>query len=95
MVPWRWRPKSISKALSQPEQATAASERTTDDVQSRFQRHSVNGTYPEQQTALLLQAIRQPYQVTPDRAVPEIQNDTELLVKVTAAGLNPIDWKSP
>ena len=67
----------------------------THDEQNPFQRHTVDGTHPEQQSALLLHAIRQPYQVASNRAVPEIQNDTELLVKVTAAGLNPIDWKSP
>lgn len=67
----------------------------TNDEQNPFQRHTVDGTYPEQQFALLLHAIRQPYQVASNCAVPEIQNDTELLVKVTAAGLNPIDWKSP
>ena len=95
MVPWRWRPRSISKAPTQPKPATTVTERTTDDVQDQFQRQTVEGTYPELQSALLLHAIRQPYEVALDRAVPDVQNDTELLVKVTAAGLNPIDWKSP
>lgn len=90
MVPWRWRPKSISKAPTQGNQNT-----TEDDVKDGFQRREVDKTHPEQQSALLLHAIRQPYEVTIDHAVPEIQHDSELLVKVTAVGLNPIDWKSP
>jgi hypothetical protein len=92
MVPWRWRPKSISNAPTQRE-----SQDTTDDVQNVFQRNETSKcqVHPKRQSALLLQAIRQPYEVVFDHAVPEIQHDTELLVKVTAVGLNPIDWKAP
>ncbi|KAJ4404158.1 hypothetical protein N0V91_006060 [Didymella pomorum] len=95
MVPWRWRPKSISKAPTQSKPATTVTERTTSDVQDQFQRQTVEGTHPELQSALLLHATRQPYEIALDRTVPDVQNDTELLVKVIAAGLNPIDWKSP
>ncbi|KAJ4314453.1 hypothetical protein N0V94_006446 [Neodidymelliopsis sp. IMI 364377] len=92
MVPWRWGPKSISKAPTQRESQDA-----TDDVENVFQRNetSKGQVHPKKQSALLLQAIRQPYEVVFDHAVPEIQHDTELLVKVTAVGLNPIDWKAP
>jgi hypothetical protein len=68
---------------------------TAIDVQDQFQHNKVDTSQPEQQSALLLHAIRQPYEVAVDRAVPEIQHDFELLVKVTAVGLNPIDWKAP
>ena len=95
MVPWHWRPKSVSKTPTQIQSASPAHESTTDDVDDSFQRNAVDGAHPGQQSALLLHAIRQPYEVAVDHAVPEIQDDTELLVKVTAAGLNPIDWKSP
>lgn len=95
MVPWRWRPKSISKAPTQIKTETSVPNSTADDVRDQFQRNAVDKTHPEQQSALLLHAIRQPYEVAIDHAVPKIQNDTELLVKVIAAGLNPIDWKSP
>lgn len=95
MVPWRWRPKSISKAPTQSKPATTVTERTTSDVQDQFQRQTVEGTHPELQSALLLHATRQPYEIALDRTVPDVQHDTELLVKVIAAGLNPIDWKSP
>jgi len=95
MVPWRWRPKSISKAPTSAKADLPAEDSTLDDVQDRFQRNTVDESQPERQSALLLHAIRQPYEVAIDYAVPEVKNETELLVKVTAAGLNPIDWKSP
>lgn len=95
MVSWRWRPKSISKAPTPVESETPATKSTIDDHQHQFRRDSVDSEHPDRQNALLLHAIRQPYEIANDHAVPEIQNDTELLVKVTAAGLNPIDWKSP
>lgn len=90
MVPWRWRPKSIYKAPAELKTQTIA-----DDVQEHFQRNKIDTPRPEQQSALLLHAIRQPYEVTIDHAIPEIHHDSELLVKVTAVGLNPIDWKAP
>lgn len=95
MVSWRWRQKSISKASTPVEAVTPEEPSTKTDVQSQFQRDAVIEEQPEDQSALLLHAIRQPYEVAEGFAVPQIQNDTELLVKVTAAGLNPIDWKSP
>ncbi|KAF3009578.1 hypothetical protein E8E13_006078 [Curvularia kusanoi] len=95
MVSWRWRPKSISKASTPVQAEPQAAYSTTDDVEHQFRRETVDDVYPERQNALLLHAIRQPYEIANNHAVPEVQNDTELLVKVTAAGLNPIDWKSP
>ncbi|KAF2198713.1 GroES-like protein [Delitschia confertaspora ATCC 74209] len=50
---------------------------------------------PHKQTVLLLHAPREPYQLTSDYELPTIKNDDELLVRVRAAGLNPIDWKAP
>ncbi|KAH8172491.1 alcohol dehydrogenase GroES-like domain-containing protein [Sarocladium implicatum] len=50
---------------------------------------------PEKQNGLLLHGVRQPYQLTADHAVPQIQSDRELLVKTAVIGLNPIDWKAP
>jgi hypothetical protein len=48
---------------------------------------------PRKQTQLLLHAVKQPYEVTAARDVPELKAG-ELLVRVEAIGLNPIDWKS-
>lgn len=52
-------------------------------------------TVPESQTVLLLHAPKQSYEVTPDYAVPRLENKDELLAKVHVIGLNPIDWKAP
>lgn len=52
-------------------------------------------TAPESQTVLLLHAAKQSYQVTPDYAVPRLENENELLARVHVIGLNPIDWKAP
>ena len=50
---------------------------------------------PETQSALLLHAPRQPYELDTHQPLPRIESDHELLVKVSAIGLNPIDWKAP
>ncbi|KAK3348768.1 chaperonin 10-like protein [Lasiosphaeria hispida] len=50
---------------------------------------------PETQTVLLLHAARQPYQLTEDYPVPQVEGDSEVLVRAQAIGLNPIDWKAP
>ena len=48
---------------------------------------------PRKQRQLLLHEAKQPYEVESDRDVPEV-SPGELLVRVQAIGLNPIDWKS-
>ncbi|KAK0705737.1 chaperonin 10-like protein [Apiosordaria backusii] len=50
---------------------------------------------PETQTVLLLHAARQPYELTDDYPVPQLQDEHEVLVRTQAIGLNPIDWKAP
>ncbi|KAK4031325.1 chaperonin 10-like protein [Parachaetomium inaequale] len=52
-------------------------------------------TIPETQTVLLLLAARQPYQLTENYAVPQLEGEREVLVRTQAIGLNPIDWKAP
>ncbi|KAH8732118.1 chaperonin 10-like protein [Phaeosphaeriaceae sp. PMI808] len=61
----------------------------------QYERRSKVKTVPRLQSVLLLHAIRQPYQVEEGYDVPKTQSDSELLVKVEAVGLNPIDWKAP
>jgi len=61
----------------------------------RVQQKGKEETLPRVQPALKLHAIRQPYEVSADHPLPSIQHDSELLVKVQAVGLNPIDWKAP
>ncbi|KAL3440522.1 chaperonin 10-like protein [Aspergillus insuetus] len=47
------------------------------------------------QRALLLHAAQQPYSLVTDHAMPTLLHKDEILIKVTAIGLNPIDWKGP
>lgn len=65
------------------------------DHQHEFQRTSGKSSLPKIQRALLLHGVRQPYVTSRDTKVPGVHHDYELLVKVNAAGLNPIDWKAP
>ncbi|KAJ5375279.1 Alcohol dehydrogenase superfamily zinc-type [Penicillium concentricum] len=54
----------------------------------------VEYTVPSSQTALVLQGLRQPYALTPAHPVPLVSRSDELVIKIQAIGLNPIDWKS-
>ncbi|KAH8691377.1 putative oxidoreductase [Talaromyces proteolyticus] len=47
------------------------------------------------QNALVLHAVKEKYTLVSDHAVPSILHQDEILVKITAIGLNPIDWKAP
>ena len=49
---------------------------------------------PARQRALLLYGLRQPFEIKEKYAVPQVQAAEEILVKVRAIGLNPIDYKS-
>ncbi|KAK1775436.1 chaperonin 10-like protein [Copromyces sp. CBS 386.78] len=50
---------------------------------------------PEKQTVLLLHAAKQPYQLTDNYPVPQLEGEHDMLVRTQAIGLNPIDWKAP
>jgi hypothetical protein len=60
-----------------------------------FQQNKACEKVPGTQSALLLRAIRQPYELIGDHSVPATHHDFELLVKIHTVGLNPIDWKAP
>lgn len=49
---------------------------------------------PRQQKALVLHGLKQRFVLAEEHNVPETKNPDELVVKVQAIGLNPIDWKS-
>lgn len=49
----------------------------------------------DRQRALLLHGAFQQYALVSDHLVPRIQQPGEILVKVVAIGLNPVDWKGP
>lgn len=50
---------------------------------------------PTTQTALLLYHPRTQYALTPKHQTPRLRFADEVLIKVHAIGLNPIDWKAP
>lgn len=50
---------------------------------------------PETQTVLLLHGPKQQYELTEGYAVPKVESEHDVLVKVQVIGLNPIDWKAP
>ncbi|USP77307.1 hypothetical protein yc1106_04581 [Curvularia clavata] len=64
-------------------------------IQNEFQRRETTLQPPHRQHALLLHAARQPYDLATSHATPEVKFANELLIKVEAIGLNPIDWKAP
>lgn len=80
------------KAESQP---AAEAQTHTYSEQSAAQVNGINGVTIKRQSALFLQAVRQKYVLVTDHIVPAVQHDGEILVKVDAVGLNPIDWKAP
>lgn len=69
---------------------------------SPFTRHNLsNGvdgttTFPVSgQSVLLIHGPGEEYKLTPNHEVPQPKSDEEILVKVVAIGLNPVDWKGP
>ncbi|KAF1960413.1 GroES-like protein [Byssothecium circinans] len=80
----KWRRRSLAREVKEVNGVSEFQRRRNDDA-----------AIPEAQSALLLHAIRTPYEVFSEYALPSVQDDHELLVKVTAVGLNPIDWKAP
>ena len=47
------------------------------------------------QDALLIHAPGEQYKLTQNQSIPEQKTEHEILVKVIAVGLNPVDWKGP
>lgn len=47
------------------------------------------------QSVLLIHGPGEEYKLTPNHEVPQPRSDDEILVKVVAIGLNPVDWKGP
>ena len=47
------------------------------------------------QDVLLIHGPGEEYKLTQNQCIPEQRADHEILVKVIAVGLNPIDWKGP
>lgn len=90
MASWKKRTRSATAA---PSDGPLHNKRRKS--QDQFQRGDGEQSPPKVQSALLLHAIRQPYEPANDHPVPAARHDSEMLVKVEAIGLNPIDWKAP
>ncbi|KAL4913328.1 chaperonin 10-like protein [Aspergillus aurantiobrunneus] len=63
--------------------------------QTQIHPQSTGQTSRVTQRALLLHAAQQPYALVSDHAIPSILHKDEILIKVIAIGLNPVDWKGP
>lgn len=90
MSSWKKRTRS---ATYRDAKVKVHKKKRTKDIE--FQHKSNTTSIPQIQSALLLHAVRQPYTTTYDYDIPAIRNGSELLVKIGAIGLNPIDWKGP
>ncbi|KAL5116636.1 hypothetical protein ACEQ8H_005514 [Pleosporales sp. CAS-2024a] len=90
MSSWKKRTRSVTSPS--PNEALQKKRRI---IEHEFKRDDDVLVVPETQSALQLHAVRQAYCITDDYAVPAVHDDGELLIKVTAVGLNPIDWKAP
>lgn len=91
-------------ALTSPE--TPASRYDTSPETPTVQYKSVEFTRPlkveddtlelqQTHSQLLLHAPKQSYSLSTKQDIPKVDNEHELLVRITHVGLNPIDWKSP
>lgn len=90
MLSWSKRTRSASQTDLA---ASAAVKRRKTHKSSTQSRKRI--AVPSTQSKLVLNAVREPYNLSEKQDIPAIQGDSELLVKVEAIGLNPIDWKAP
>jgi hypothetical protein len=83
------------------DKTSSVEDNNTPDTLARIRNHGpvisqiANDTLTRKQNALVLHAVNERYILVADHAVPLITHDDEILVKVNAIGLNPIDWKAP
>jgi len=86
---------SRSSSNEKPQQAQIFP--TDSIVEHDFHREEIVAAAVDQthQSVLLLLQPRSKYDLTHEYPIPSIEGDRELLVKVQAVGLNPIDWKAP
>lgn len=69
---------------------------------SPFSRHNITNDKDDAatfavsgQSVLLIHGPGEEYKLTENHDVPQPKSDHEILVKVIAVGLNPVDWKGP
>ena len=64
-------------------------------IQHPLTKQDVSSLSAAGQDVLLIHGPGQEYKLTQNHSIPELKADHEILVKVIAVGLNPVDWKGP
>lgn len=85
------------KQLEKQTQSHASRKDSKQDLQEEesFHRRDLkDDDLSPSQTILLLHGKGQSYSLTHDYSVP-VPKEDEILIRVDAIGLNPIDWKAP
>jgi hypothetical protein len=82
-----------------PSDKTGRKQKSDPRGPNHFSRESLNkgilANVPATQDTLLLHGPKQDYILAKQEPVPQPRNEREILLKVRAVGLNPIDWKAP
>jgi hypothetical protein len=74
---------------------TETAEIKSSNTEQNAVRVPVDSQLATTQNALILHAVKEKYTLVTDHAVPSILHQDEILIEVSAIGLNPIDWKAP
>jgi hypothetical protein len=64
-------------------------------IQHQLSKDDLSSISAAGQDVLLIHGPGQEYKLTQNHCIPELKSDHEILIKVVAVGLNPIDWKGP
>ena len=92
-----WVRQCLGLSLKHTSNETTATEKNTsqDHLHSDNAQESPVFTPDSKQEQLLLHGPKQEFTLVKDGSIPQLQNEREMLIKVTVLGLNPIDWKGP
>jgi NADPH:quinone reductase-like Zn-dependent oxidoreductase len=64
-------------------------------IQHPLSKDDISSILATGQDVLLIHGPGQEYKLTQNHGIPELESEHEILIKVIAVGLNPIDWKGP
>ena len=93
-----WIRQCLGLSLKQAKNESTAAEKNTS--QDHLQSHENTQESPiftpdSKHEQLLLYEPKQEFTLVKDGSIPQLQDEREMLIKVTVLGLNPIDWKGP
>lgn len=83
------------EVLSEEESQQVIASMTSPFIKDSSGKASDSRSSSPSQQVLLIHGAGQPYTWTPDHKIPEPTSDEEVLIRVIAIGLNPVDWKGP